>query len=67
MDSSHAAAAAVAATCARTWTAQVLADARSDDPEVVAVVIEARHSTNGTEVDFEYRNREGMAVGGGSL
>jgi len=59
--------AAVAAAIAGMAARQVLHDAAGDDPEVVAVVIEAKTSPHGATVDFEYLNRAGMAVGGGSL
>lgn len=59
--------AAVAATLAGMAARQVLDDARAEDAEVVAVVIEAKVAPHGATVDFEYLNRQGMAVGGGSL
>jgi len=59
--------AAIAATFAGMAARTVLADAAADDPEVVAVVIEAKTAPGGATVDFEYLNRQGLAVGGGSL
>lgn len=60
--------AAIAAHFAGMAARNLLHETHSEEPEVVALRIECRRAATGTtETDFEYLNRQGMAVGGGSL
>lgn len=46
---------------------QLLDDARAEASDVVAVRVNASHTSRGVEVDFELIDKLGHAVGGGSL
>ena len=46
---------------------QLLDDARAEDDHVLSLRVACTHSASGVEVDFELVDKQGHAIGGGSL
>jgi len=59
--------AAIAAHFAGMAARHLLHETRTDEPEVVALRIECTHRQGHMETLFEFIDRNGVALGGGSL